>query len=375
MVGVFVFLRPSRNESGQAKPAPAVSVTTQTARQGDIGIYVTGLGSVTPVYTVDVRTLVDGQLLRVNYREGDLVREGALLAEVDPRPFEAQLMQFQGEYERDKALLDNALIDLNRYEASYAKRAIPEQQLATQKATVRQDQGTVKLDEGQIAATKLNLLYCRITAPISGRIGLRLVDPGNIVHTAESNALLVLTQVQPITVIFNMAEDYLPQVLQQLRQGHPLEVGAYDRAWNTLLATGSVLALDNQIDPSTGTLRVRAIFTNDDNTLYPNQFVNAKLLLGTQHDATLVPAEAVQRNTQGAYLFVVQTNQTIAMRTVEVRATEGSVAAVEGLKPGEVIATDNFNRLQEGTRIEPVAAPPGATNNSSTNSGAGGGGL
>jgi multidrug efflux system membrane fusion protein len=320
---------------------------------------------------VQVKSLVDGQLLRVNYREGELVREGDLLAEIDPRPFEAQLMQFEGEYERDKAQLDNALIDLKRYEASYARKAIPEQQLATQRATVLQDQGTVKLDQGQIANTKLELLYCHITAPISGRVGLRLVDPGNIVHTTDSNALLVLTQVRPITVIFNLAEDYLPQVLPQLRQGHPLEVGAYDRAWNTLLATGSVLALDNQIDPSTGTLRVRAVFTNDDNTLFPNQFVNAKLRLGTRRGATLVPAEAVQRNTQGAYLFVVQTNQTIALRPVEVHATEDNQAAVEGVQPGEIIATDNFNRLQEGTRIEAQPAPSG-TNNNSNNSALGG---
>ncbi len=363
MVGVF-FLRRGREQKSRAAPAPAaVPVATEAARQGDIGIYVNALGSVAPVFTVQVKSRVDGQLMRVNYREGDLVREGDLLAEIDPRPFEALLTQGEGQLQRDKALLENALIDLQRYEIAYAKKAIPEQQLATQRATVHQQQGSVKFDQGQVDNAKVQLAYCRITAPISGRVGLRLVDPGNIVHATDTNPLVVITQVQPITMFFSVAQDYLPKMQQQLRQGHPLAVEAYDRERQAKLATGSVLALDNQIDVTTGTVRVRALFTNEDNALFPNQFVNARLRLETLHDAILVPAAAIQRNNQSNFLYVVQPERTVALRPVEVRATEGNVAAVEGLKLGEVIAANNFNRLQEGTKIIPQKAPAGTNTN------------
>ncbi len=358
------FLRRAREQKSRAAPAPAaVPVAIEAARQGDIGIYVNALGSVAPVFTVQVKSRVDGQLMRVNYREGDLVREGDPLAEIDPRPFEALLTQGEGQLQRDKALLENALIDLQRYEIAYAKKAIPEQQLATQRATVHQQQGSVKFDQGQVDNAKVQLAYCRITAPISGRVGLRLVDPGNIVHATDTNPLVVITQVQPITMFFSVAQDYLPKMQQQLRQGHPLAVEAYDRERQAKLATGSVLALDNQIDVTTGTVRVRALFTNEDNALFPNQFVNARLRLETLHDAILVPAAAIQRNNQSNFLYVVQPERTVALRPVEVRATEGNVAAVEGLKLGEVIAANNFNRLQEGTKIIPQKAPAGTNAN------------
>jgi multidrug efflux system membrane fusion protein len=335
---------------------PAVQVSPSIARKGDIGVYVNALGTVTPIYTVQVKSRVDGQLVTVNYGEGQMVKTGDLLVEIDPRPFQAQLTQAEGQLARDRALLENANVDLERYQIAYRSNAIPKQQLDTQVATVHQYEGTVKFDQGQVDNANLQLVYAHITAPISGRVGLRLVDPGNIVHATDTNPLAIITQLQPITVIFSVAEDYLPEIQQQLGQGGKLEVEALDRAQQKKLATGTLLTLDNEIDTTTGTVKLKAIFTNADNGLFPNQFVNARLLVSTEHNATLVPATAVQRNAQGAFVYVVQPNQTVAMRPVTVGPTEGNVAAVEGVKPGEVIAGDNFNRLQEGAKVA-IRAP------------------
>jgi multidrug efflux system membrane fusion protein len=337
-------------------------------------VYVSGIGTVTPVYTVAVSSRVDGQLMKVNYAEGQLVKEGDSLAEIDSRPYEASLEQAEGQFARDNAQLTNALIDLKRYQEAYARNAIPQQQLATQQATVDQSQGTVKLDQGQIASAKVNLDYCHISAPISGRVGLRMVDPGNIIHSTDTNPLVVITQLKPITVIFTVAEDYLPDIQHEIALGHTLTVDAYDRAREQKITSGTVLTLDNQINTSTGTVAIKAIFDNDEEELYPNQFVNARLLVHTDTNVTVVPIAAIQRNAQGPFVYVVKPDQTVTMRPIQQGDSDANagMSAVTGLNPGEVIAGDNFNRLQEGAKTVPRKAQQGKKPGGSAGGGAGG---
>lgn len=339
------------NKAGIPQSPPPLPIRAITVQIGDIEVDLNALGSVTPLNTVTVKSRVDGQLMNINYREGSNVQKGKLLAEIDPRPFQAQLDQAEGQLQRDQAFLDNALIDLDRYKTAYQRNAIPKQQLDTQEATVRQYEGAVKLDRGQIETAKLQLTYCRINSPIEGRVGLSLVDPGNIVHAADTNGLLVITQLQPITVIFSVAEDYLPQIQQQLRLGHELVVDAFDRAQQRKIASGTVLALDNQIDSNTGTVKLEAIFPNQDDSLFPNQFVNVRLLIDTQHGATLIPTATIQRNAQGAFVYLVKPDQTVAMQSISAGTTHGDVSAVTGLKPGNIIAADGFDKLQDGAKV------------------------
>ena len=362
LAGVIAYFLWPKSTKAAAAPPPPIPVVAATSHKGDIGVYYSGLGAVTPLATVTVKSRVDGQLMSVRYREGDTVHQGDLLVEIDDGPYRAALTQAEGQLMRDQAALENARIDLIRYQQLVPQKAIPEQQLATQQATVHQDEGVVKLDEGQIESAKVNLAYCKIAAPATGRIGLRLVDPGNIVQTADTNGLLVITQMDPISAIFTISEDQLQVVLKRMAAGQTLEVDAYSRDAKTKLAQGSLTTLDNQIDPATGTLKLRATFENAKGTLFPNQFVNARLLVQEKHGVTLVPTAAVQRNSQATYVYVVKADSTVTVRSIAIGTTEGDDSEVtSGLAPGEVVVMTGVDKLQEGTKVNaqiPSANPP-----------------
>jgi len=353
----FVFLHHKPAEQAQAGRGkagggqPPLMVDTTNAHSGDIGIYVTALGTVTPLNTVMVKSRVDGQLVKANYTEGQTVKEGDALVDIDPTPFQAANDQAEGQLARDTALLENARIDLNRYQEAFSKNAIPKQQLDTQVATVHQDEGIVKLDKGALDNARVQLGYTHIVAPISGKVGLRLVDAGNIVHAGDANPLVVITKVQPITVIFNVAEDSLPQIQEQLRNGKQLQVDVFDRTQQKKLSTGVLQTLDNQIDTATGTIKLKAVFTNDDDALFPNQFVNVRVLVDTHTNVTLLANTAIQRNAQSAYVYLLKPDQTVAMQPITVGTTDGNVSEVENLEAGAVVAADNFNRLTDGAKV------------------------
>lgn len=334
-------------------------VVAAHARRGDIAVYITGLGSVTPINTVTVKTRVDGQLMAVNYKEGQVIREGAALLEIDPRPYQALLEQYEGQLQRDQALLANAKVDLARYATLMKTSAIPEQTYATQQATVKQDEGQVETDKGLIDANKLNIAYCHITAPISGVIGLRLVDPGNYVQASSGTALLVITQVQPISIIFPIAEDQLPALRARMKSGQTLDVEGWDRDQQHRLANGALSTLDNQIDQTTGTVRLRADFPNDDGALFPNQFVYARLLLQMKHGVVLIPTAAVQRNVTRTYVFVVKPDSTISLCDIEPGTTNGDETEVtNGLQPGDEVVMSGVDKLTDGVKVAAQVPPP-----------------
>jgi multidrug efflux system membrane fusion protein len=341
---------------GPPRATPVVAVPAATA---DVDVYLGALGTVTPLRTVTVRSRVEGQLLRVAFEEGQVVKEGQVLAEIDPRPFQVQLLQAEGQMARDRALLENARLDLERYRTLFEQDSIAKQQVDTQAALVRQYEGAVKVDQSQIDNARLQLAYARITAPISGRAGLRLVDPGNIVRAGDANGIVVITQLAPTSVVFTVPQDNLPAVMKRMQSGDRPPVEAWDRELKTRLATGTLASVDNLVDPATGTVKLKAQFANDESALFPNQFVNVRMKLDTVRDATVVPAAAIQRGSQGMFVYVVQPDQTVKLRPVRLGPVDGPRQAIaEGLAPGDLVVSDGMDRLRDGAQVEVAAARP-----------------
>ena len=346
-----------KQKAQAAGPRPVSVAVAQVQRQ-DVPIYLTGLGSVTAFYTANIKSRVDGQIMKVNFREGDTVKEGQLLIEIDERPYQVQLEQMQAQLFKDQASLRDAKLNLDRYTALIPSGSISQQQVDTQKATVDQLDGQVRTDQAQIDNAKLQIVYCRITAPFTGRIGLRQVDPGNIVHASDTNPMLILTQLRPIAVIFPLNEDYLPSIAQHMKQG-PLEVDAFNRDDQTKLATGKLLTIDNEIDPTTATAKLKAVFDNKDDKLWPNQFVNASLLLETRKNSTVVPAAAIQRGPEGTFVYVMKSDKTVEDRPVTLTLSQKNIAVVtSGVNPGDMVVTDGQDKLQRGSAVEPRGAAP-----------------
>lgn len=328
-----------------------VSVIPATATKGDIGVYQEAIGTVTPVYTASIVSQVTGMVTAVHYHEGDMVRKGQPLVDIDSRPFAAQLAQAQGTLQKDTHILQQAKMDLERYQAAWAKNAIAKQILDDQEKTVLQDEGTVKADQGLVQYDQVQLSYCHITAPIAGRVGLRLVDPGNVVTAnSSSTPLVVVTQQQPITVIFTVPEDSLGEIQDQLHHGAKLQVEAYDRTAQKKIATGKLMTIDNQIDTTTGTIKLRALFDNKDGILFPNQFVNTRLLVKTLTGMTLVPTSTIQHNGQLTFVYVIK-DEVAQLQNVTVGASEGGMTAVEGIQPGDVVANSSFEKLQPNAKV------------------------
>jgi multidrug efflux system membrane fusion protein len=362
LVVVWRLWHPAGSADTAAKPAARVMpVAVAAARTGDLPVYAGGIGTVTPLATVTVRSRVDGQLMSVHFTEGQTVKEGDLIAEIDPRPFQVQLEQAQGQLARDQALLANAKVDLTRYTTLAQQDSAPKQQRDTQASLVKQFEAAIKIDQAQVDNAQLQLTYSRITAPVGGRLGLRLVDVGNIVHATDTGGLVVLTQLQPIAVVFTIPEDGQPRVMQALRGGTPLPVEAWDRAQAHQLATGALLAVDSTIDVTTGTVRLKAQFPNDDDALFPNQFVNARVRLDVLRNATLVPTVALQRGTKGTFVYVVGAENKVGARPVTVGHAEGDDTAIEqGLQPGETVVTDGTEGLRDGAVVAVKNQPPPA---------------
>ena len=378
VVGVWYF-RAARTTSEAANPsAPAapgrgrggaggsgvgnfsVPVVVASAQHGDLPVYFNGLGTVTAFNTVTMHSRVDGQLLNVAFREGQFVHQGDLLVQIDPRPFQVQLEQAEGQLAKDQAQRKDAQVNFERFQLLFNEGVIPQQQLDTQGALVGQFDGAIKSDQSQIDNAKLQLVYCRITAPISGRVGLRLVDPGNIVHAADTNGIVVITQLQPISVLFSLPQDQLPQVNAKLRVGAQLNVEAYDRDDTQKIATGKLLTIDNQIDTTTGTYKLKSVFDNKDSALFPNQFVNVHLLVDTMHNLTIVPASAIQRGPQGTYVYAVGGDNTVKIHTVTVVLTTATnVGLSGGINAGDVVVIDGQDKLQDGSKVTPSTAPAG----------------
>ena len=368
--GYFLVTRlgETHSPSAQASSAtrPGMPVAAVAAKRGDLNRYLTAIGNVAAFNTVTVKSRVDGQIVKVAFKEGDTVHQGDLLVEIDPRPYQAQLSQAEGQLAKDQATLLNAKITLARDRSLYQQGVIARQDFDNQQSVLGQSAGAVTSDRANIDAAKVQLAYCRITAPITGRIGLRLVDQGNIVHAADTTGLAVITQLQPIAVDFSIPEDNLPQVVQDMRKGQELPVDAYDRELKNRLAAGMLETFDSQIDQTTGTIKLKAIFQNNDYSLFPNQFVNVKLLVDTKRDTVLVPAAAIQRNPQGAFVYVVKPDNTVEVRTVTIGATQGDIVALDsGVTAGELLVTDGLDKLAAGSKVSVQVAANATAHKSS----------
>ena len=362
--GIYLHLNTGKKQVVRGSGIPPLPISTAIARTGDIGVYVNALGTVTPFNTVSLTARVTGHIAKVEYQEGQLVHVGDPLVDIDPAPYQAAVTQAEGQLARDQAQLELAKINLQRDTDLLNKGVISKQEFDTQVATDHQSEGAVKLDQGNLDTAKVNLAYCHITSPIDGRVGLRQVDPGNNVQANGTSPLVVITQLQPISVEFNVAEDSVPQIMQGIHSGRQLQADAYDRANQKKLANGKVESFNSQIDTTTGTLRLRATFKNDDGVLFPNQFVNVRLLVDTREGVTLLPNNAIQRNDNGAFVYLVQPNQTVALKTVTVGTTDGNVSEVQGLEQGAVVAADSFNHLADGTKVtvRPAMSPSSSPN-------------
>jgi len=365
--GFFLVLRhhdePAKNAASPRRGAGGgpVTLTTATATKGNIGVYLDAIGTVTPVYTASITSQATGPVIAVHFKEGQIVRKGDPLIDIDPRPYQATLLQAEGILERDQATLAQATMDRDRYREAWARNAIPKQTFDDQEKLVLQTTGTVKNDQGTVQAAQVQLSYCHITAPISGRVGLRLVDPGNVVQASGTVTLAVITQLQPITVIFTIPQDNLGQLQPRLRQQAKLPVEAYDRAALKKIASGSLLTLDNQIDTTTGTVKARASFDNKDSSLFPNEFVNTRLLVNTLQGATLVPSSSIQHNGSASFVYVIQ-DDTAHMRSVKPGVSEGQTTEVTGINPGDVVADSSFDKLQDKAKIVVSKQPMPTTN-------------
>jgi membrane fusion protein, multidrug efflux system len=351
VVLAVVFIWRHDEAAKKAKPTPPkITITTATAKTGDIGVYLDSIGTVTPVYTDSITSEVNGLVVAVHFKEGQLVSKGDPLVDIDSRPYRANLLQAQGALERDENVLAQARMDLERYRDAWARNSIAKQVLDDQEKLVLQDEGTVKNDQGTVQYDEVQVGFCHITAPISGRLGLRLVDPGNVVQSAGTVTLAVITQLEPITVIFTIPEDSLGPVQARLRAKATLSVDAFDRTALTKIASGKLLTLDNQIDTTTGTVKARAVFDNKNDALFPNQFVNTRLLVNTLQGVTLIPASAIQQNGQASFVYVIQ-NNVAHMRGIKPGVTDGGQTQVDGINPGDVVATSSFDKLQENTAV------------------------
>jgi multidrug efflux system membrane fusion protein len=345
--------KPGKGRGGKGGDGGPIPVAAGVAQVGEIPIYLSGLGTVVPMRTVIVRSRVDGELVRVNFTEGQYVKEGEVLAQVDPRAFQVQLDQAEGQLIKDQALLANARIDLERYRTLFEQDSIAKQQVDTQAALVLQYEGTVRSDQAMVDNARLQLSYARITAPISGRLGLRQVDQGNIVHAADANGVVVITEVQPVTVVFTLPQDNLPALMQRVKSNAKLAVEAWDRGFRAKLGSGELLTVDNVIDITTGTVKLKAKFANADLALFPNQFVNARMLLDTRKGAITIPSAALQRGSQGSFVYVVKDDNTVSVRPVKLGPSDGERVAVEsGLAAGERVVVDGMDRLREGARVQ-----------------------
>ncbi len=359
LLGVVLVRRHENAEKAAAlaeRPAPGIAITTVTAKKGSIGVYLDAIGTVTPVYTDSITAQVTGLIVAVHYQEGQVVQKGDPLVDIDPRPYNATLLQAQGALERDQNVLAQAQMDLERYRTAWDRNAIAKQILDDQEKVVLQNQGTVKNDQGTVQYDQVQVEFCHITAPISGRVGLRLVDPGNVVQSSGTVTLAVITQLQPITIIFTIPEDNLDQVEARLNQGGKLSVDAFDRTAQKKIATGQLLTLDNQIDTTTGTVKGRAQFENADNALFPNQFVNTRLLVNTLQGVTLIPASAIQQNGQASFVYVIQ-NNIAHMRSIKPGVTDAGLTQVQGINPGDVVANSSFDKLQDNAKVALPGTP------------------